>query len=862
MTRPPTGKLKWCIAKIGLACFIFVAALCRQGNGATACPPGNLLHGATPGAGAFILHPERLTDDTTVEEGFGWDNRQSAIVAREPLWFDLGEITRIRALLLQGDHPGSYTLSGSLDGAKWFVVWKTAPANGRGMRLRHIATLDRDTRFLRLDNPRSPSAYAISEIQAYCKQPETWPPKLEKRVGQFDPSLKADHWAYFANLSNHSLTVAILGLLVFLGLVASGPRRPSLVAAAGGLALCALALVYAFHRGVNETDALEQWLQIATVICAGAAPLLLLSADLYARRRATNPGGSRHGTLATLAAFISGAGAFIYSVAVAVLMRAQPPMSLALAVALVFAVTIALPSLSRSRRDWRKWSRHASLSAVAVASVYSFTNFGTFHDWRDLVRGEGRQAILNNINSWGAISYHDQFHYYLGAKYFRELGYDQLYRCVAVAELDNGRGDQIAKQRIRDLTTNSLRPGSVMLANPQACRNRFSFERWQAFRADVDYFKTRVDVPSAERYLVDHGYNATPLWTAFNRFIAGATGASDSTLRGLAFIDVGLLVGVFVLLWWAFSFEAAVLALLIWSTGRVWMYSSVGGIGSFGRFYSLFCMVAAVCCIKKQRFAIGGFALATAALLRVFPGALFFGPAIATSLELITKRRFDLRLVRIFAGAAIALTLLLPFSLMATNGIKSYVTFFQNSVKHTSTPLTNYMGLKTLFSFTPKGAASSILDRSGEDRNRRWKKARMETFAVRQMWFRLTVVVLIVFAALACWYIKEPWKLVIAGILPLFCIFDLTNYYYALLILLAPLAVGRLPHVLILLGMTLASQLLFRFTPDVVTYPADSLIVLAALLYFLGAEIFDARQQVAIAGQEGMQPHENASLTA
>src|SRR5688572_13090918 len=30
------------------------------------------------------------------------------------------------------------------------------------------------------------------------------------------------------------------------------------------------------------------------------------------------------------------------------------------------------------------------------------------------------------------------FHYYVGSKYFRELGYDNLYRCTAVAELDLG----------------------------------------------------------------------------------------------------------------------------------------------------------------------------------------------------------------------------------------------------------------------------------------------------------------------------------------------------------------------------------------------------------------------------------------
>jgi len=38
---------------------------------------------------------------------------------------------------------------------------------------------------------------------------------------------------------------------------------------------------------------------------------------------------------------------------------------------------------------------------------------------------------------------HEFYHYYLGSKYFSELGYSRLYDCTLVAEIDNGRRSQV-----------------------------------------------------------------------------------------------------------------------------------------------------------------------------------------------------------------------------------------------------------------------------------------------------------------------------------------------------------------------------------------------------------------------------------
>src|SRR5690606_13966334 len=59
--------------------------------------------------------------------------------------------------------------------------------------------------------------------------------------------------------------------------------------------------------------------------------------------------------------------------------------------------------------------------ALVVASAASWTNFGVFHGER-------------------VIHFWDQAHYFVGSKYFDELGYFELYDCIAKAEREAGHG--------------------------------------------------------------------------------------------------------------------------------------------------------------------------------------------------------------------------------------------------------------------------------------------------------------------------------------------------------------------------------------------------------------------------------------
>src|SRR5262245_43229870 len=135
---------------------------------------------------------------------------------------------------------------------------------------------------------------------------------------------------------------------------------------------------------------------------------------------------------------------------------------------------------------------------------------------------------------------HDQYHYYFGSKYFPELGYDRLYRCTLVAEDEigvardgNGRTFDLRKEarhadrKVRDLGgTNLLIPASEVLENPGDCKNHFSPEKWEAFKADTIFWRSEADKNYWQGMQKDHGFNPPPVWILIGRFIAGLAPAS------------------------------------------------------------------------------------------------------------------------------------------------------------------------------------------------------------------------------------------------------------------------------------------------------------------------------------------------
>src|SRR5262245_6228613 len=113
------------------------------------------------------------------------------------------------------------------------------------------------------------------------------------------------------------------------------------------------------------------------------------------------------------------------------------------------------------------------------------------------------------------VHYGEMFHYYLGSKYFKELGYYELYNAVVTA--DTEQGNALADiPFLTDLRTYKNIQRETVLGDAVRVRGLFSEERWNSFKDDVSFFKTATGMPRSpglRALVMDHGYNASPTST-------------------------------------------------------------------------------------------------------------------------------------------------------------------------------------------------------------------------------------------------------------------------------------------------------------------------------------------------------------
>jgi len=421
---------------------------------------------------------------------------------------------------------------------------------------------------------------------------------------------------------------------------------------------------------------------------------------------------------------------------------------------------------------------------VVVGGALAWTNFGSFH-------------------GPNFIHYHEGYHYYLGSKYFEENAYTGLYACTVHAERELGLEAAARNRYVTDLGNNLMTTGDALLDNRPACRDEFTAERWEAFREDIRYFRNNLYPGSWQRVFRDHGYNASPMWTVLGKITGSIGGNASTAVPRVVWIDVLLWLGIGALILWAFGQEALALTALTLGGGLPWFYDFTGG--AFLRFGWLACLVAGVCLLKKERPFTGGFALAMAAALRIFP-AVFFG-GIMMALLVARYRGKPVRdHLRVFYGAAAAAAVVLLLTL-AVLGPSSWSAFLENTRKHATTPVGNLMGLPVVVTFDPGSSQEEILSTDIESLER-WRLARARSLRERRVVFLPLAAIFVGLCAWTAWRREYPlWEWVLVAFLLAVSLGQVSSYYYVFLILLALWVAGRLRR-LGLLTAALATSVL------------------------------------------------------
>lgn len=444
-----------------------------------------------------------------------------------------------------------------------------------------------------------------------------------------------------------------------------------------------------------------------------------------------------------------------------------------------------------ARRPHGSRRRRAFGVAAAVAALTYF-NFGAFH-------------FGNFVHTW------DTLHYYLGAKYFRELSYDRLYECMAVADAADAEAPGLARRvrlrKITNLRTNVLESTEEILAHPRRCTDHFSPDRWRQFTADVAWFRGRETPRRWEEISTDHGFNGTPAWLIAGSALANLAPAGERQILALTLLDPLYFLALAAVIGWAFGLRALAVALLVLATFFPSRFFWTGG--AFLRWDWLFYLAAAVACLKKGRPWLGGMALGYAMMLRVFPGLLAAGP-LAAVIALAARdglRRPEVQAhLRFLGGAAVAVALLVPASFAAT-GPDGWSAFIANTHKHQATPLTNHMGLRTVAAWRPAEVGRHLVDETAADPWLRWKEARLAAW--RRVWPLGAAVAgaALLLLGRAARRRPEPWIAAALGALWIVFAVELTSYYYAFLVVPALLWVEKRSAGIALLALAAFSQL-------------------------------------------------------
>jgi 4-amino-4-deoxy-L-arabinose transferase-like glycosyltransferase len=428
-----------------------------------------------------------------------------------------------------------------------------------------------------------------------------------------------------------------------------------------------------------------------------------------------------------------------------------------LLVAAAAILVLSVPAWPGLRRRLRPRLRAEILLFLALAAL---AQSAALDLWRFVTTPE--------VRVWNV------YHYYLGAKYFDELGYHDLYDATLAADREGGdywRGID----RVRNLRSYDTEPRLVseLRYRPE---EHFSEERWREFQRDVEALQTQLPPGRWEGIFVDRGYNPSPFWTVVGGVLTDLLPATHLlALKLLSSLDLFLFAATFLLLGRVFGLRAAAVVLLFFTLTPVNDGRLVGGFLQ----YDWFCAVAAgVAFLRRGRPAVAGGLVAYAVLARIFPAVFLLSAAIPAVILWVRRGELRRRALAFFLVAAAAGAVGLGVGSLTARGPAAWGDFFGNLSHHSGEHLygERRVGLQHLFTHD---LTRFEVDESSSERR--------ELFE-RQKSFYLAAAAVFLLLYLAGVHRRSLPDALLWGLAPLFVLAVSSRYYWAFLALLPLLA--------------------------------------------------------------------------
>jgi hypothetical protein len=461
---------------------------------------------------------------------------------------------------------------------------------------------------------------------------------------------------------------------------------------------------------------------------------------------------------------------------------------------LVLFLTASACAVIVFQRTYRRVA-YALLCGCALVAGSCWFNFGRVHTIFVDVAPADSHGRAPKEERHQPFHLHEFFHYYIGAKYFREAGYLELYDCAALADKEIADEEHAAPRisgysgYVRDLF-DVLKDKTYDQALSD-CREhaKFTPERWASFKQDLRELHRLVPDGWWNSVVYDAGFNPPPSWIVVGSAVANAIpirAGSVPTYLLATGLDMALLLTCFLVLMKNFGRTAAVIAAIFFGATFIATYGWNGG--AFLRFTWITSLVLSLAAMKRGRWALAGALLAASACDRVFPAGFAVGAMVPLAWQAWRspdRRRPLIRFVAGLGGTVIGLVVVSTIVF----GAGAWSMFASRIGRHGDVYYVMHIGLKKLVTFRSWVPDQNFGGHDGLMRFRSWNlRLREEWHTMR--FVAIPVQLLASAGAAAAAYRRKPWEAaLVCGIVFMFCFALPANYYYVVLALVPAMLV-------------------------------------------------------------------------